>query len=69
MPRSVRLWRQRQLEAVLSEMGRLAIQAGEIINAFTFPMTGTTVLPTRLAFAEVKQAWIGTFYPDHKPAG
>jgi hypothetical protein len=49
------------LEAVVSEMGRLAVQAGEQINSF-FPADWTPGLPPRLAFAERKRDWIATFY-------
>lgn len=51
------------LEAVLSEMGRLAIQVGEQLNAF-FPANWTKGVPARLAFAEKKQRWIAAFYPN-----
>ena len=51
------------LEAVLSEMGRLAIQAGEILDAF-FPDKWTNGDASRAAFAEVKQHWLDTFYPQ-----
>ena len=50
------------LEAVLSEMGRLAIQVGEILDAF-FPDKWTNGDAPRAAFAEVKQHWLDTFYP------
>jgi hypothetical protein len=50
------------LEAVVSEMGRLAVQAGEQINSF-FPADWTPGLLARLAFAELKRDWIATFYP------
>ncbi len=50
------------LEAVLSEMGRLAIQVGEVLDAFFSP-NWSPGLPSRLAFAEVKRNWITTFYP------
>lgn len=51
------------LEAVLAELGRLAIQVGEILDQF-FPKTWNDALPTRVAFAEVKQEWIETFYAE-----
>jgi hypothetical protein len=50
------------LEAVISEMGRLAIQVGEQLNPF-FPADWPQGLPSRLAFAKLKQRWIATFYP------
>ena len=43
-------------------MGRLAIQVGEQLDAF-FPTDWQQGLATRLAFAKLKQTWIGTFYP------
>lgn len=55
------------LEAILSEMGRLAVQAGEILNAF-IPETWTNALEARAAFAQVKQRWLETFYPQESPA-
>ncbi|MGE0009090.1 MAG: hypothetical protein AB7S92_26375 [Parvibaculaceae bacterium] len=55
------------LEAVVSEMGRLAIQVGEQLNLF-FPADWPQGLPSRLAFAKVKQRWIATFYPSPSPA-
>ena len=51
------------LEAVLSEMGRLAVQAGGILNAF-FPNKWRNGLEARVAFARVKQQWLDTFYPQ-----
>lgn len=51
------------LEAVLSEMGRLAVQAGELLNGF-FPPAWHQSLAARVAFAKVKMEWIATFYPD-----
>lgn len=55
------------LEAVVSEMGRLAIQVGEQLNLF-FPADWPQGLPSRLAFAKLKQRWIATFYPSPSPA-
>ena len=49
------------LEAVLAELGRLAIQAGEIMDHF-FPETWDYALPAREEFAEVKLQWIQEFY-------
>lgn len=51
------------LEAVLSEMGRLAVQAGEALNGF-FPPAWHHSLPARVAFAQIKMEWIANFYPD-----
>ena len=48
------------LEAVISEMGRLAVQVGEQLDRF-FPADWGT--PSRVAFAQLKQNWINTFYP------
>ncbi len=53
------------LEAVLSEMGRLAIQAGEHLDAF-LPQNWAKSLASRVAFAKVKQQWIDTFYPEFR---
>jgi hypothetical protein len=50
------------LEAVISEMGRLAIQVGEKIILF-LPADWSQGLPSRLAFAKLKHRWIATFYP------
>ncbi len=55
------------LEAVVSEMGRLAIQVGEQLNLF-LPADWPQGLPSRLAFAKLKQRWITTFYPSPSPA-
>jgi hypothetical protein len=49
------------LEAVISEMGRLAVQVGEVLNEF-FPVDWKRAFPTRAAFAQVKQDWLTTFY-------
>lgn len=50
------------LEAVLSEMGRLAVQAGEQLNAF-FPGDWREVGAARAGFARAKSEWMATFYP------
>jgi hypothetical protein len=50
------------LEAVVSEMGRLAIQVGEKLDLF-FPAEWLPAFPSRLAFARLKKRWIATFYP------
>ena len=49
------------LEAVLSEMGRLAIQVGEVLDAF-LPNTFEGAIGVRVEFARVKQDWLETFY-------
>ncbi len=56
------------LEAVISEMGRLAVQIGEHINAF-LPTDWTRGLPSRSAFADRKREWLRTFYPSSDSAG
>ncbi|WP_210265499.1 hypothetical protein [Bradyrhizobium aeschynomenes] len=53
------------LEAVISEMGRLAVQVGEKLDHF-FPANWDQCLPSRLAFTQLKLKWIKTFYA---PAG
>jgi hypothetical protein len=50
------------LEAVISEMGGLAVQVGEQINAF-LPAGWTRGQHARLAFSRLKAQWISTFYP------
>ncbi|MCM5693312.1 hypothetical protein M8037_32135 [Sinorhizobium meliloti] len=55
------------LEAVLSEMGRLAIQVGETLDAF-FPTDWRQGIATRLAFAQIKRAWLSEFYPSASKA-
>lgn len=54
------------LEAVLSEMGRLAIQAGEILDGF-FPRDWRPGEEPRYAFGKEKLRWLATFYPNRKP--
>ncbi len=49
------------LEAVLSEMGRLAVQAGGGLNTF-FPKTWDNAREARLGFVRVQQQWLKTFY-------
>lgn len=49
------------LEAVLSEMGRLAVQVGEQIDRF-LPDPKGAALPLRHGFASVKARWLATFY-------
>ena len=50
------------LEAVLSEMGRLALQVGEVVAAFP-PQDWTPGLSPAVAFARLKACWIDEFYP------
>lgn len=50
------------LEAVISEVGRLAVQVGEQLDRF-FPPSWEQCMPSRVAFAKLKQNWMGTFYP------
>jgi hypothetical protein len=50
------------LEAVISEMGRLAVQVGEQLNR-SFPANWEQGMPSRVAFVQLKQNWIDTFYP------
>ena len=50
------------LDAVLFEMGRLAIRVGETLSLF-FSADLSIEIPSRLAFAKLKQQWIATFYP------
>lgn len=49
------------LEAVLSEMGRLAVQVGEQIDAF-MPEPEGRALALRCNFAGAKAKWMATFY-------
>ena len=49
------------LHAGICEMGRLAVQVGESLDAF-FPVD--CGLPSRLVFGRLKQEWISTFYPN-----
>ena len=48
------------LEAVISEMGRLAVQVGEQLDRF-FPTDWG--IPSRVAFARKKRDWLNRFYP------
>lgn len=56
------------LEAVLSEMGKLAIQAGEHLDAF-FPTDWGKAEAARAAFADGKARWIAEFYGSVPPKG
>lgn len=49
------------VEAVLSEMGRLAVQVGEMLDRF-FPATWMKGKSARLAFAQAKISWLATFH-------
>ena len=55
------------LEAVLSEMGRLAVQVGEVLDQF-FPETWADVRPARDDYARRRLEWLGTFYPSRPRA-
>lgn len=50
------------LEAVVSEMGRLAVQAGQQISSF-FPGDWTQGLLPRVAFLTLQKEWFVAFYP------
>jgi hypothetical protein len=50
-------------EAVISEMGRLAVQAGQQLVAF-IPKEWEPGLAQRIAFLEITQRWFATFYPQ-----
>lgn len=50
------------LEAVVSETGRLAVQAGQDISAF-IPRDWEPGIEPRMSFAKAAQDWIDTFYP------
>ncbi|MBN9032221.1 MAG: hypothetical protein BGO05_02265 [Rhizobiales bacterium 63-7] len=50
------------LDAVVSEIGKLAVQIGEQLTLF-FPPAWDHGLASRLAFAMLKQRWIAKFYP------
>lgn len=52
------------LEAVISEMARLAVQVGEQLDAFMPDPTGKA-LSLRHGFATAKRRWIARFYGDH----
>lgn len=52
-----------KLEAIISEMGKLAVQVGEQLNLF-FPADWDQAVPSRLAFATLKQRWLATHYPQ-----
>lgn len=52
------------LQAVIAEMGKLAIQVGEIVGAF-LPADWDKGIGSSSAFAVVKTQWLNEFYP-HK---
>lgn len=49
------------LQAVISEMGRLAVQIGNHLVAF-FPTEWREGLPARMVFAKLHQRWFRVFY-------
>ena len=53
------------LQAVLSELGRLAVQAGVVLDSF-FPKTWDAAFPARDAFAQLREQWLDTFYRSAK---
>jgi hypothetical protein len=55
------------LEAVLSEMGRLAVQAGQNLVRF-FPEDWSAGYEPRLSFARATRAWFAMFYPNAREA-
>lgn len=50
------------LKETLDELGRLAVQAGETLNAF-FPVNWTEGAPIQKDFQVIKYLWITKFYP------
>ena len=56
------------LEAALSEMARLAVQVGEVLDHF-LPETWADVLPARANYARGRLEWFAMFYPPKLPAG
>lgn len=51
------------LEAMLSEMGRLAVQVGEVVTAF-LPRDWPPAVGPAVVFAKLKARWVGEFYPS-----
>ncbi|MBA4033537.1 MAG: hypothetical protein C0480_02880 [Bradyrhizobium sp.] len=49
------------LEAIIYEMGRLAVQVGEQLDRF-FPADWG--IPSRVGFARLKRDWLNRFYPN-----
>ena len=56
------------LQAVLSEMGRLAVQVSEVLDPF-FPEAWADVVPAREDSARVRLQWRATFYAPKPRAG
>ena len=56
------------LQAVLSEMGRLAVQVSEALDPF-FPTTCAHALPARNNSARVRREWLATFYLQKPDVG
>ena len=54
------------LDAVISEMGQLGMQAGELLDHFIVS-NDPTALECRLHFLTVKKAWLDRFYPHALP--
>ena len=52
---------QTSLDEVLSEIGRLAVQVGEILDGF-FPETGEADAHVRKVYAQARKRWLATFY-------
>jgi hypothetical protein len=50
----------KSLEAVISEMGRLAVEVGEQLDRF-FP--ADWAIPPRVGFAGLKRDWLNRFHP------
>lgn len=50
------------LRETLGEMGRLGVQAGEILNSF-FPENISYSFETRETFLKTREQWMATFYP------
>ena len=55
------------LEAVISEMGRLAVQVSEVLDSF-FPETWADIVPAGTDYARGRLEWFATFYPPKPPA-
>ncbi len=53
------------LQAILDEMGRLAVQVGDHLDRF-FPPTWSEALPARHRASELKRLWLKTFYLSPK---
>lgn len=55
------------LDAVLSDLGRLAIQVGEVLGACV-PADFTAGLGVHARFTDAKIAWLSEFYPKPTPS-